>query len=192
MADDVPTPDWIFWRAVPTVTLSEATALSLNIDPRHFHIRAVSCPEEPGYHHFEWNYPPDQFYPLIELITRCVGKTLPEATPQDAEPREVEDRRVELVQFAAWAKGVGISLPSELSSLAADATRMAWPKGVSTDLRTAVETAISEKGQPGREIAWKLFCDDVRSRCRVGPSARGYGDRSIQRAVKAVAHVRID
>jgi hypothetical protein len=55
------------------------------------------------------------------------------------------------------------------------------------ELRAAIEAALKTLGRPGREAPWGRFCDYVRSECHVAAKARGYGDKSIQRIMRAIA-----
>ena len=57
---------------------------------------------------------------------------------------------------------------------------------VNPTLRAAIQNAENSHGTPGKSVAWKTFCDIVRSICRVQPNTRGYGDKSIERAVRAI------
>jgi hypothetical protein len=57
---------------------------------------------------------------------------------------------------------------------------------VNPTLRAAVENAVKSHGPPGKSLSWKTFCDSVRSICGVQPNTRGYGDKSIERAVRAI------
>jgi hypothetical protein len=59
-------------------------------------------------------------------------------------------------------------------------------------LRSAIERSISVRGCPGRDVPWGEFYTLVRSECNVSGKAppRGYGDKSIWRAVKALEAMR--
>jgi hypothetical protein len=57
---------------------------------------------------------------------------------------------------------------------------------VNPALRAAIENAENSHGTPGKSVPWKTFCDSVRSICGVQPNARGYGDKSIERAVRVI------
>jgi hypothetical protein len=57
---------------------------------------------------------------------------------------------------------------------------------VRLQLEGAVRIALESLGSPGKEIPWKRFCDHVRRECEVTAATRGYGDRSIERAVTAI------
>jgi hypothetical protein len=58
---------------------------------------------------------------------------------------------------------------------------------VNSRLRAAVQSALQTFGTPGRTVQWKPFCDRIRAECQVTAQTRGYGDRSIQRVVKATS-----
>jgi hypothetical protein len=104
-------PDWPYWGLLPTVTLWEAVALSLNLDPREFEPHpaggrpagiAIVC------------IPPPEFYRRLNLARRCIGETLPAAKPRYGE------EHVRLPSFTKWATGLGWSVPPELHDMAAD------------------------------------------------------------------------
>jgi hypothetical protein len=54
-------------------------------------------------------------------------------------------------------------------------------------LRSSIQTVIKQRGYPGKSVQWARFCDFVRTQCGVTVKTRGYGDKSIERAVRAVA-----
>jgi hypothetical protein len=57
---------------------------------------------------------------------------------------------------------------------------------VNPTLRVAIEDALKTYGTPGKTVPWKTLYAGVRLICEVGPNVRGYGDKSIERAVKAI------
>jgi hypothetical protein len=65
-------PDWDWWRHVPTVTLHEAVALSLNIDPKQ--LRRASTRALMAGRQFDEG---PQFERRLALANRCLGDTLP-------------------------------------------------------------------------------------------------------------------
>jgi hypothetical protein len=78
--------------------------------------------------------------------------------------------------------------------IAADELRD-WLKGCSTaplpNRRNAVIAQKLDRGEfPGRNVAWKKFCDGVRNECNgwrsKGRPAHGFSDKQIQRAVKEI------
>jgi hypothetical protein len=60
------------------------------------------------------------------------------------------------------------------------------------ELQAAVETALKMLGMPGKEAPWGRFCDFVRKQCNVAETTRGYGDKSIERAVQAMPPIAAD
>jgi hypothetical protein len=90
-------------------------------------------------------------------------------------------------EFDRWRAGAE-------NAASPDTPKPTSPKGASNDLRPAVnptlraaiENAENSHGTPGKSVPWKTFCDSVRSICGVQPNARGYGDKSIERAVRAI------
>jgi hypothetical protein len=107
--DDDDTPDWSFWRLVPTVTLFEAVALSLNLDPR------VLVPHPRGGRPAGLSVvriPPPEFYFRLDLARRCINETLPAAKPRYGE------EHVTLQCFTKWSIGFGWDIPPDLEALA--------------------------------------------------------------------------
>jgi hypothetical protein len=97
-------PDWEWWTHVPTVTLREAVALSLDLDPNRSRELLNS-------------YERQSFEKRLALANRCLGHSLPgplnfaQSHYFDAEPV------VRLAAFAAWAIGVDLQVPSALAKL---------------------------------------------------------------------------
>ncbi len=107
-------PDWNWWRHVPTVTLHEAVALSLNIDPKQLRragtralIAGTQFDEGP------------EFERRLALAKRCLGDTLLGPVNQSAVRYYDEAAAVRLRDFAAWARSVEWQIPQELAQLAA-------------------------------------------------------------------------
>jgi hypothetical protein len=55
-----------------------------------------------------------------------------------------------------------------------------------SELRNAIESVIAQHGQPGKTVQWGRFCDLVRTECGMAASTRDYGDKTIQRTVRAI------
>ena len=58
-------------------------------------------------------------------------------------------------------------------------------------LHHAINTVTEQHGSPGKSVQWAQFCHLVRTKCgkvpdRGKPIERGYGDKTIRRAVKAM------
>jgi hypothetical protein len=53
-------------------------------------------------------------------------------------------------------------------------------------LRGSIQSLIEQHGCPGKSVQWARFCDLVRTQCGVTAKTRGYGDKSIERAVRAL------
>jgi hypothetical protein len=96
---DYPPPDWDYWRNIPTLTLFEAVALSLNIEPRFFAEHPAHPPSTIS--PITALVRPAVFHERLDLTQRCIGETLPAAKPRDG----VE--HVTLTEFAVWATGLG-------------------------------------------------------------------------------------
>jgi hypothetical protein len=56
-------------------------------------------------------------------------------------------------------------------------------RGQKISLEAAIEDLLAKGQEPGRNIPWKTFCDNVREMCGTTAGWRGYSDRSIKRAV---------
>jgi len=107
-------PDWSWWRHVPTVTLHEAVALSLNVDPKRLRkddVHAWTAGRQ-------FNEGPE-FENRLTLAKRCLGETLsgpvnwPDVHFYDA------DAAVRLYDFAVWANSVAWDIPPQLQQLLA-------------------------------------------------------------------------
>jgi hypothetical protein len=59
-------------------------------------------------------------------------------------------------------------------------------------LHRVIEHVIEQHGHPGKAVPWKRFCDLVRTRCSVTANTRGYGDKTIGRAVLAIGRDKSD
>jgi hypothetical protein len=93
-------------------------------------------------------------------------------------PLRIRDLKVDCAQLASlWAEGTSRPEPPRESPVRAA-------------LRAAVEKVRAELGEPGksRKAPWARFCDRVRTDCGISesPPPRGFGDKSIQRAVKVI------
>jgi hypothetical protein len=83
--------------------------------------------------------------------------------------------------------------PAQAAPAGSGARQHAWLKSSGAEaLRPAIERTIAARGWPGRDVQWGEFCKLVRSDCQVSEKApsRGYGDKSIWRAVKELEAVR--
>lgn len=90
---------------MPTVSVFEAVALSLNVDPRVLrpHLPKGATSGVPIS-----RIPPAEIYPRHNLAMRCIGETLPAAKPRYGE------EHVYLKHFGVWADANGWSLPDAL------------------------------------------------------------------------------
>jgi hypothetical protein len=59
-------------------------------------------------------------------------------------------------------------------------------------LAEAIRETMSELGRPGQDMQWQPWCDRVRTKAGVGSKRWGFGDKSIQRAVKRLTAVPRD
>jgi hypothetical protein len=111
-------PDWNRWRHIPTVSLAEGVALSLNIDPKKLHQpggRALMAGKR-------FNEGPE-FDNRLEQANRCLGVSLP--GPINWRERYINDDKpiVKLRDFAVWAHSVEWDIPPELTALRSSAAR---------------------------------------------------------------------
>jgi hypothetical protein len=83
-----PAPDSAFWSQVPTWTVCEAVALSLNIDPKKLKTHPLN-----GDAGLAVRYIPSlEFRARLELAQRCVGVTLQATNAEAVELRNPEPR----------------------------------------------------------------------------------------------------
>jgi hypothetical protein len=78
---------------------------------------------------------------------------------------------------------------SSCSSGEATNTGKAEPTQVSPGnpmLQGAIESALKDFGIPGKGVQWKPFCDQVRVKCKATVTTRGFGDRTIERAMRRI------
>lgn len=132
------------------------------------------------------------------------GRRTPSGPYETIKPVEFCDLRLagpharkaksEIVFYDIRLSGWGLSRARQ-QALASDGTAELGSKGrlltetkgsVTAGLRAAIETVLTTLGTPGKQVPWQRFCDVVRSECGVAAATRGYGDRSIARAVKEV------
>lgn len=114
-------PDWGWWKHVPTLTLREAIALSMNLDPaRSRELRG--------------SYERQEYEKRLALATRCLGDSLPGPLNFAVWRYEGAEPVVRLKSFATWVSGVDLEIPPALAEL------------VSTTERPARNTAPSAAG----------------------------------------------
>jgi len=106
-------PDWDWWRPVPTVTLYEGVALSLDINPDQLR-RANTNAIMAGRRYAEG----PEFERRLALAKRCLGETLPGPLNRMAVDYYDEDPKVRLRDFAVWAHSISWHMPIELARLA--------------------------------------------------------------------------
>lgn len=103
-------PDWGWWRHVPTVTLREAVALSLNIDPARS-LELLSFHER------------REFEKRQALAKRCLGEGLDGPLNWAVVHYEGAEPVVSLKAFATWAIDVDWQIPAALAQLASSTGR---------------------------------------------------------------------
>ena len=54
-------------------------------------------------------------------------------------------------------------------------------------LVAAIKARLTAGHRPGVSEQWERFCDEVRKSCGVKETDRGYGDRTIERRVRALS-----
>jgi hypothetical protein len=92
-------------------------------------------------------------------------------------------------EFNRWRReteGAEKSVTPNVISTEGEALPKCLRPAVNPMLRAAIEDALRTQGTPGKTAPWKKFCDYIRSTCQVTANTRGYGDRSIERAVRAI------
>jgi hypothetical protein len=176
-------PNWSQWKHIPTVTLLEGVALSLNIEPKNLcRDWTLETRVDEG----------REFDDRLFLAKRCLGKTLAIAHFVDV----YDDPVVKLRDFAAWALSVGWPLPGQFSELGApDQASVALkssapPASVSASpsTKSKIEAAARELIAAGRTPttcgSWPHFIRELLVKLDVTAGTRGYGDDSIQNAVR--------
>jgi len=99
-------PDWGWWKHVPTVTLREAVALSLDLDPANIGALNFSTYRE--------------FESRLALAKRCLGESLDGPVNRVAVWIEGDKPAIRLQAFARWAVHIiGWDVPRDLLDLAA-------------------------------------------------------------------------
>jgi hypothetical protein len=114
-------PDWSIWRYLTDVPVSQAVALSVNIDPLtprpHAWMAGGGAPRA-----FFSAGP--TFTKRLFLAEQEIGKTLPPAMNWRERTRGAEPT-VKLVTFVRWARSVEWEMPAELLELAGSAEQSA-------------------------------------------------------------------
>jgi hypothetical protein len=154
-----PTPNWTYWRIVPTVSLLEAVVLTLNVDPSMW-VPLIAGGGPAGL--------AEKGYLRLDLARRCLGETLTAAKPRYGE------EQVRLKEFVPWAIALDWTLPDALRELGG------VPSGdfSSAGSTVAAETRCREwligemrKGAPTR--ARKKYQEEAHQRFGVGPRPFG-------------------
>lgn len=122
------TPDWHIWLNTPNVSIWEAAALSLNIEPSK--INHNSHGWMVGSRLFNES---EEFKKRITLISRNVGSALSSTDWSGSYP---EDSMIDLKQFAFWALSIGLKVPDQLSNAASNYS----PKESGTDVIALAES----------------------------------------------------
>jgi hypothetical protein len=83
------------------------------------------------------------------------------------------------------------SLSSSSSGGATDADRAKSSHGSprNSRLQAAIKGALKDLGTPGKNAQWKPFCDRVRAECEAKVTTRGFGNRTIERAVRDILKI---
>jgi len=153
-----PSPNWSFWRQVPTWTVFEAVALSLNIDPKKLDTHPSHGRAGIAVQHI----PPPEFHARLELALRCVGATLQATNAEAVELRNAEPKVTPLA-FVTWAKGLNWPMPGILYDLGA----------------AADDHSSSRTGLPGRPGKSKhLIEDEFRRRMDHGETLPSLADEA--------------
>jgi len=120
-------PDWGWWKHVPTVTLREGIALSMNLDP-------ARSRELLGSHARQ------EYEKRLALATRCLGDGLPAPENWAVVHYEGAEPVVRLKAFVTWALGVDWQIPAVLAELVGSGRQL---------VRSAELPATGDKHQPG-------------------------------------------
>jgi hypothetical protein len=128
-------PKWHVWAHVPKVEAWEAIALSLNIEPGAVkHHPQGWMADSANLMHLEG----DDFKDRLEVLRRNLSSfnlvSIIMGSPDHCEIRPSE--------FAAWARGLGWSLPPELEALAKPSTPKPAPAPTMPDLSTAEKNSL--------------------------------------------------
>jgi len=81
--------------------------------------------------------------------------------------------------------------PAGLTPGSDSSKKLETPASGNPALRHAISTVIKQCGYPGKSVQWEQFCHLVRTECgkvpdRGKPIERGYGNKTISRAVHAI------
>ena len=118
--------NWTVWRNIPEAKLWQAVALSLDIDPDKVQHNRDSCMAES--YLFDES---QEFKDRMQVATACAGRSLKTAT---LSLTHVEECKVELAVFTAWAKTLKWIICKDLIAIAHNAPRLA-PTNIHTDTR---------------------------------------------------------
>jgi hypothetical protein len=148
---EYPPPNWRYWGIVPTVSLFEAVALSLNIEPRFFEAHPAHVPSTMSL--IIALVQPPAFHERLDLARRCIGETLSAANARGGE------EHVRISDFVKWATGLGWDLPPELLELAQAKNR----RSASATVQTTYSTGLA-----GKPTSWHLIEPECRRRYNAG------------------------
>ena len=108
-------PDWNYWRQMPHELLWKAVALSCDIDPRRERLPDCSyCANRP-----RWGVAvPDDRYRVFHDRLEIATARISELSDAPLNMSDVNDVRIELARFAAWALSMEWEIPQALASMA--------------------------------------------------------------------------
>ena len=159
-------PDWDFWRHLPDVEIWQACALSLNLEPDKFEWSGDSWLLGPGDHgpsiestSFRDSDEEASFYKRVKLLCANLFRREHFSAPILNMGKSFKSR-AKLPEVAAWAAGIGWSLPDAFPAPAAPsaikprATAQASADPSPTDSPMPVETSANKgKGaQPKKDV----------------------------------------
>jgi hypothetical protein len=188
-------PDWRTWKNIPTVTLYEAVALSLGIDPKKLRLNPKMQLFNAGKRYNEGA----EFDARLFLVRRCLGESLPGPINFVDVHYNDSDPMVRLSSFVEWARSVRWELPAELQQVAGctqnaeprsgAADEYVPPKGLRTNKAEAAEKAcrgwlIGLKERPAtKDLAFSLAQAAVAG---IGPLSRKAFERAWVETAPAV------
>ncbi len=134
-------PDWNYWRQMPHELLWKAVALSCDIDPRRERLPDCSyCANRPrwgvGVHDDRYR----EFHDRLEIATARIS----ELSDGVLNMTDVNDVRIELPRFAAWALSMEWEIPQPLANMAETAAKASKPANKGGNLGAAERGTVQK------------------------------------------------
>jgi hypothetical protein len=161
--DQYPRPNWKHWLQVETISLTDAVALSFDVDPGAVEIRSkmvfistIADVQEHRYRYSTGRPAPDEFVERWNITYSAVGASL-RAVNLHAHQTRGELPRIETNEFAAWVIAKGWQIPDELRQIATTKTVSPAVNQQSNPLARALEVAKATR----RQSRLLPFWDDI-------------------------------